>query len=86
MRHARIEHDGRAVEGEFDGDAVRADGLDVKLDEVRRWLSPVEPGKILATHLTYRSRAEEYRMARLPSTPSAPMSAASRWRRHRTTR
>ena len=28
------------------------------------------PGKIIATHLTYRSRAEEYRMARLPSEPS----------------
>jgi 5-oxopent-3-ene-1,2,5-tricarboxylate decarboxylase/2-hydroxyhepta-2,4-diene-1,7-dioate isomerase len=66
----RIEHGGRAVDGELDGDAVRADGLELKLDEVRRWLPPVEPGKILATHLTYRSRAEEYRMARLPSTPS----------------
>ena len=28
------------------------------------------PGKILATHLTYRSRAEEYKMARMPSEPS----------------
>jgi 5-oxopent-3-ene-1,2,5-tricarboxylate decarboxylase / 2-hydroxyhepta-2,4-diene-1,7-dioate isomerase len=37
---------------------------------VQRWLAPVTPGKILATHLTYRSRAEEYRMARLPSEPS----------------
>jgi 5-oxopent-3-ene-1,2,5-tricarboxylate decarboxylase/2-hydroxyhepta-2,4-diene-1,7-dioate isomerase len=70
VRHARIEHDGRAVEGELDGDAVRAAGLDVKLDDVERWLPPVEPSKILATHLTYRSRAEEYRMAQLPSTPS----------------
>jgi 5-oxopent-3-ene-1,2,5-tricarboxylate decarboxylase/2-hydroxyhepta-2,4-diene-1,7-dioate isomerase len=66
----RIEHDGRAVEGELDGKAIRADGLELKLDEVQRWLPPVEPGKILATHLTYRSRAEEYRMAQLPRTPS----------------
>jgi 5-oxopent-3-ene-1,2,5-tricarboxylate decarboxylase/2-hydroxyhepta-2,4-diene-1,7-dioate isomerase len=70
VRRARIEHDGRAVQGELDGNAVRADGLDVKLDDVERWLPPVEPSKILATHLTYRSRAEEYRMAQLPSTPS----------------
>jgi 5-oxopent-3-ene-1,2,5-tricarboxylate decarboxylase/2-hydroxyhepta-2,4-diene-1,7-dioate isomerase len=70
VRRARIEHDGRVVEGELDGNAVRADGLDVKLDDVERWLPPVEPSKILATHLTYRSRAEEYRMAQLPSTPS----------------
>ena len=70
MRRVRIEHDGRAVEGELDGDVVHADGVDLRLDEVARWLPPVEPGKILATHLTYRSRAEEYRMAQLPRTPS----------------
>ena len=70
MRHVRIEHDGRALEGELAERTIRADGLELKLDEVERWLPPVEPGKILATHLTYRSRAEEYRMAQLPSTPS----------------
>jgi 5-oxopent-3-ene-1,2,5-tricarboxylate decarboxylase / 2-hydroxyhepta-2,4-diene-1,7-dioate isomerase len=70
VRHVRIEHDGRAVEGELDGDVLHADGVDLRLDEVARWLPPVEPGKILATHLTYRSRAEEYRMAQLPRTPS----------------
>lgn len=83
MRHVRIEHDGRAVEGELAGDAVRADGLKLKLDEVRRWLPPVEPGKILATHLTYRSRAEEYRMAQLPSTPSYFMKPPSSLSAHR---
>jgi 5-oxopent-3-ene-1,2,5-tricarboxylate decarboxylase / 2-hydroxyhepta-2,4-diene-1,7-dioate isomerase len=83
VRHARIEHDGRVVEGEFDGDAVRADGLELKLDEVRRWLPPVEPGKILATHLTYRSRAEEYRMAQLPRTPSYFMKPPSSLSAHR---
>jgi 2-keto-4-pentenoate hydratase/2-oxohepta-3-ene-1,7-dioic acid hydratase in catechol pathway len=83
MRHVRIEHDGHALEGELDGDAVRADGLDLKLDEVRRWLPPVEPGKILATHLTYRSRAEEYRMAELPRTPSYFMKPPSSLSAHR---
>jgi 5-oxopent-3-ene-1,2,5-tricarboxylate decarboxylase/2-hydroxyhepta-2,4-diene-1,7-dioate isomerase len=35
------------------------------------WLPPIDPpSKILATHLTYRSRAQEYRMARLPAQPS----------------
>ncbi len=35
------------------------------------WLPPIDvPSKILATHLTYRSRAEEYAMARLPAQPS----------------
>jgi 5-oxopent-3-ene-1,2,5-tricarboxylate decarboxylase / 2-hydroxyhepta-2,4-diene-1,7-dioate isomerase len=83
VRHARIEHDGRVVEGELDGDAVRAGGLELKLDEVRRWLPPVEPGKILATHLTYRSRAEEYRMAQLPRTPSYFMKPPSSLSAHR---
>jgi 5-oxopent-3-ene-1,2,5-tricarboxylate decarboxylase / 2-hydroxyhepta-2,4-diene-1,7-dioate isomerase len=83
VRHVRIEHDGRAVEAELDGDAIRADGLELRLDDVRRWLPPVEPGKILATHLTYRSCAEEYRMARLPSVPSYFMKPPSSLSAHR---
>jgi 5-oxopent-3-ene-1,2,5-tricarboxylate decarboxylase / 2-hydroxyhepta-2,4-diene-1,7-dioate isomerase len=35
------------------------------------WLPPIDtPSKIVATHLTYRSRAEEYAMARMPAAPS----------------
>ena len=70
MKHVRIEHDGRAVEGTLDGEVIRADGLEVRVRDVQRWLAPVTPSKILATHLTYRSRAEEYKMARMPSEPS----------------
>jgi 5-oxopent-3-ene-1,2,5-tricarboxylate decarboxylase/2-hydroxyhepta-2,4-diene-1,7-dioate isomerase len=70
MKRVRIEHDGRAVEGTLDGDTVTADGTDIKINQIKRWLPPVTPGKILATHLTYRSRAEEYKMARMPSEPS----------------
>jgi 5-oxopent-3-ene-1,2,5-tricarboxylate decarboxylase / 2-hydroxyhepta-2,4-diene-1,7-dioate isomerase len=83
VRHVRIEHQGRAVDGELDGDTVRADGLELGLDEVGRWLPPVQPGKILATHLTYRSRAEEYRMAALPRTPSYFMKPPSSLSAHR---
>ena len=70
MRHVRIEHDGRPVEGILEGDSIRAGAAQIGVADVHRWLSPVTPGKIIATHLTYRSRAEEYRMARLPETPS----------------
>jgi 5-oxopent-3-ene-1,2,5-tricarboxylate decarboxylase/2-hydroxyhepta-2,4-diene-1,7-dioate isomerase len=70
MKHVRIEHDGGAVEGTLEGEVVRGDGIEVPVRDVERWLSPVTPSKILATHLTYRSRAEEYRMARMPSEPS----------------
>jgi 5-oxopent-3-ene-1,2,5-tricarboxylate decarboxylase / 2-hydroxyhepta-2,4-diene-1,7-dioate isomerase len=70
MKHVRIEHDGRMVEGTLDGEVVRANGVDVNVRDVQRWLSPVTPSKIIATHLAYRSRAEEYKMARMPSQPS----------------
>lgn len=70
MKHVRIEHDGAAFDGTLDRDTVRAGGLELPVDQVQRWLPPVTPTKILATHLTYRSRAEEYKMARLPSEPS----------------
>jgi 5-oxopent-3-ene-1,2,5-tricarboxylate decarboxylase/2-hydroxyhepta-2,4-diene-1,7-dioate isomerase len=70
VKHVRIEHDGRILEGELTGDEVRAGDLTLPVAQVQRWLAPVEPSKIVATHLTYRSRAEEYKMARLPEAPS----------------
>lgn len=70
MKHVRIEVDGTALDGELVGEEVRAGGLVVPVGEVECWLAPVTPSKIMATHLTYRSRAEEYRMARLPQAPS----------------
>ena len=70
MKRVRIEHEGRAIDATLDGDTITGDGTEIKIKEVQRWLSPVTPSKILATHLTYRSRAEEYGMARLPSEPS----------------
>jgi 5-oxopent-3-ene-1,2,5-tricarboxylate decarboxylase / 2-hydroxyhepta-2,4-diene-1,7-dioate isomerase len=70
MKHVRIEHDGQVHEGTLDGDTVRAGAYTVAAADVQRWLSPATPSKIIATHLTYRSRAVEYKMARLPQTPS----------------
>jgi 5-oxopent-3-ene-1,2,5-tricarboxylate decarboxylase/2-hydroxyhepta-2,4-diene-1,7-dioate isomerase len=66
----RIEVDGGAVWGIPAGDSIRLqDGPPIPAGEAR-FLPPVEPSKVVATHLTYRSRAEEYRMARLPAEPS----------------
>src|SRR3984957_20526212 len=70
MRHVRIEHGGRSLDAILDGDRIRGGAAEVAVGDVDRWLSPVAPGKIIATHLSYRSRAEEYRMAQLPQTPS----------------
>ncbi len=57
------------MSGRRDGDSIMlADGRSVpERDAV--YLAPVEPSKILAVHLTYRSRVEEYE-ARIPPAPS----------------
>src|SRR5262249_49698597 len=54
----------------------RRDGAEILLDDGRRiletgaqYLAPVEPSKIFAVHLSYRSRVEEYG-ARIPAEPS----------------
>jgi 5-oxopent-3-ene-1,2,5-tricarboxylate decarboxylase / 2-hydroxyhepta-2,4-diene-1,7-dioate isomerase len=70
VKHVRIEHEGRPLQGTLTAEKIDAGGLELPVSAVERWLPPVVPGKIIATHLTYRSRAEEYRMARLPSAPS----------------
>jgi 5-oxopent-3-ene-1,2,5-tricarboxylate decarboxylase / 2-hydroxyhepta-2,4-diene-1,7-dioate isomerase len=60
MRIARIEVDGEARAVPFD-----------EVPDDATYLPAVEaPTKILATHLTYRSRCEEYEMARPPAEPS----------------
>ncbi|MBV9799047.1 MAG: fumarylacetoacetate hydrolase family protein [Solirubrobacterales bacterium] len=70
MMHVRIRHEGRVVEGVLEKGSVVADGMAIACGDVEGWLAPVTPGKIIATHLTYRSRAEEYRMPRFPTAPS----------------
>ena len=83
MKHVRIEHEGRVVEGELHGEEIRGDGVSVRADRVARWLSPVVPSKIIATHLTYRSRLEEYRVARPPAAPSYFLKPPSSLSAHR---
>jgi 5-oxopent-3-ene-1,2,5-tricarboxylate decarboxylase/2-hydroxyhepta-2,4-diene-1,7-dioate isomerase len=90
MRHVRIAHGSQVFEGQLEGELVRAQGADTEAGalelgaaDVECWLPPVEPGKIVATHLTYRSRAEEYRMERLPQTPSYFMKPPSSVSAHR---
>jgi 5-oxopent-3-ene-1,2,5-tricarboxylate decarboxylase / 2-hydroxyhepta-2,4-diene-1,7-dioate isomerase len=70
MKHVRVRHEDQLYEGTLDDETIRAGELSLRVGEVDEWLSPVLPSKIIATHLTYRSRAVEYQMARLPQTPS----------------
>jgi 2-keto-4-pentenoate hydratase/2-oxohepta-3-ene-1,7-dioic acid hydratase in catechol pathway len=67
--YRRILLDGRAVQTHVEDDVlVTADGERVRIDDAHH-LPPVEPSKIIATHLTYRSRVEEF-MTRLPPAPT----------------
>jgi len=50
------------------GELVTADGVRIQIRDARH-LAPVEPTKIIATHLTYRSRVDEF-MTKLPAAPT----------------
>lgn len=70
MRHVRIDVEGRPLWATPAGDAIQLEDGRVLAETEARYLPPVEPSKVIATHLTYRSRAQEYGMERLPSSPS----------------
>ena len=83
MKHVRVLHNGVPTWGQLDGKRIRlADGSTIDEAEAR-YLAPVEPTKIIATHLTYRSRVEEYRMKAAPATPSYFMKPLSSLSYHR---
>jgi 5-oxopent-3-ene-1,2,5-tricarboxylate decarboxylase / 2-hydroxyhepta-2,4-diene-1,7-dioate isomerase len=68
--------------GRLDGGSVVLDSGE-RLDEAAaHFLAPVEPTKIIATHLSYRSRVEEY-AARTPPEPSYFMKPPTTLNGHR---
>ncbi len=70
MQRVRIEIGGDRLWGRLDGDRVITDdGRELAAADVG-WLPPVAPSKIIAVHLTYRSRLLEYAVARMPAQPS----------------
>jgi 5-oxopent-3-ene-1,2,5-tricarboxylate decarboxylase / 2-hydroxyhepta-2,4-diene-1,7-dioate isomerase len=74
MSHAqaivRVLRDGVPTWGRLDGDTVVLSDGGVLNGTDAHFLAPVQPTKILATHLTYASRVEEYAMARPPQEPA----------------
>jgi 5-oxopent-3-ene-1,2,5-tricarboxylate decarboxylase/2-hydroxyhepta-2,4-diene-1,7-dioate isomerase len=67
--YRRILLDEHAVQVHVDGpELVTADGERVPIPKAHH-LPPVEPTKIIATHLTYQSRVDEF-MTRLPPAPT----------------
>ena len=82
MARVRIEVDGSPAWGRLEGERiVLDDGTEVAGADAR-YLAPVEPSKIIATHLTYRSRVEEY-AARVPPQPSYFMKPPTTLNGHR---
>ena len=79
-RHVLVEVEGGRCRGRLDGDSVvLEDGSRV---EEPVFLAPVAPSKIVAVHLSYRSRIEEY-AARIPTAPSYFMKPPSALNGHR---
>src|SRR5687768_6872639 len=69
-RAVRVCHGGSAARGQLAGDAIRLDDGTEIPEATAEYLAPVDqPSKILAVHLTYRSRVEEY-AAKLPPEPN----------------
>jgi 5-oxopent-3-ene-1,2,5-tricarboxylate decarboxylase/2-hydroxyhepta-2,4-diene-1,7-dioate isomerase len=82
LTDVRIEVDGAPRWGRREGEeVVLNDGLRLPEAEVA-YLAPVQPSKILAVHLTYRSRIEEY-AARTPPAPSYFLKPPSTLNGHR---
>ena len=80
--NVRVLRDGVPVEGTLqDGDVVLGDGTRIAVSEAS-FLAPVTPSKILAVHLTYASRVDEYD-ARRPPQPSYFMKPPSALNGHR---
>jgi 5-oxopent-3-ene-1,2,5-tricarboxylate decarboxylase/2-hydroxyhepta-2,4-diene-1,7-dioate isomerase len=80
MKRARVLHDGRPAGGVVERDTIRLDQGAVVAITGAQLLAPIAPRQIIATHLTYRSRCEEYRMTAIPSYPSyfmKPLGAVS---------
>src|ERR671921_2734465 len=68
-RRVRILHGGEPAWGKVEGEEVVLEEGGGVPEAEAEYLAPVEPTKILAVHLTYRSRVEEY-AARTPPQPS----------------
>jgi 5-oxopent-3-ene-1,2,5-tricarboxylate decarboxylase/2-hydroxyhepta-2,4-diene-1,7-dioate isomerase len=70
MRRARVLRDSRPVSGIMVGRTIALDTGESIPAGTAEYLPPIQPRQIIATHLTYRSRCLEYRMAALPAYPS----------------
>jgi 5-oxopent-3-ene-1,2,5-tricarboxylate decarboxylase/2-hydroxyhepta-2,4-diene-1,7-dioate isomerase len=84
QRRVRVEHAGEPVWGHLESDSiVLEDGTEIA-ERDAHYLAPATPSKVIAVHLTYRSRVEEYE-ARIPPQPSYFMKPPTTLNGHRGT-
>jgi 5-oxopent-3-ene-1,2,5-tricarboxylate decarboxylase / 2-hydroxyhepta-2,4-diene-1,7-dioate isomerase len=81
-KKVRIDVAGVPVWGVLEGDTITLEDGGTLPEREARYLAPVEPTKIIAVHLTYRSRLTEYR-ARTPAYPSYFMKPPTTLNGHR---
>jgi 5-oxopent-3-ene-1,2,5-tricarboxylate decarboxylase/2-hydroxyhepta-2,4-diene-1,7-dioate isomerase len=85
VKHARVLYEGRPVGGIVEGDTIALEnGIRIRIDEAS-FLAPVTPRQIFATHLSYRSRCEEYKMKAAPKYPSYFVKAIGAVSHHKAT-
>jgi 5-oxopent-3-ene-1,2,5-tricarboxylate decarboxylase/2-hydroxyhepta-2,4-diene-1,7-dioate isomerase len=82
MGRVRIERDGGAAWGELRGDVICLDTGEEMPEAAAAYLAPVEPTKIICTHLNFPSRVEEFG-AKTPAFPSYFMKPPSSLNGHR---
>ncbi len=83
-RRVRVEVAGDARWGRLDGETIHLDDGSELPESEATYLAPATPSKILAVHLTYRSRIEEY-AAKTPPAPSYFLKPPSTLNGHRGT-
>jgi 5-oxopent-3-ene-1,2,5-tricarboxylate decarboxylase/2-hydroxyhepta-2,4-diene-1,7-dioate isomerase len=81
-RSVRVEFEGEPRWGRRDGGEIVLDGGARLAEADALYLAPAEPTKVIAVHLTYRSRIAEY-AARTPAEPSYFMMPPSALNGHR---
>jgi 5-oxopent-3-ene-1,2,5-tricarboxylate decarboxylase/2-hydroxyhepta-2,4-diene-1,7-dioate isomerase len=83
-RRVRVDVDGTPHTGRRDGDTITLDDGRTLAEADATYLAPVQPSKIIAVHLTYRTRIEEY-AANTPPYPSYFMKPPTALNGHRGT-
>ena len=81
-RRVRVAVEGTPVWGHRAGDRIELEDGTSVADRDATYLAPVDPSKIIAVHLTYQSRLDEYG-ARTPAAPSYFMKPPTALNGHR---